>query len=73
MYIEIEFPDAWMTLVGKIAYFQSIYDWGVENLDDQEAWKYVFGVKNTIRATTAKLELYIENESDAMAIKLTWS
>ncbi len=73
MYIEIEFPSECITLDEKREHLHIIYEWGVENLDDQEAWRHFDGMKNVIRANTLKIEYHIEHESDAMAIKLAWS
>jgi len=73
MYIEIEIPIECATLEEKKAYFRSIYEWGVENLEDLERWRYACFIENIITDKTHKLELFVENEIDGFAIKMTWS
>ncbi len=73
MYIEIKFPDECDTLEKKKEFVQGVYKWGLENIIDQESWSYFILISGLIRAHTTELGLNIDNEIDAMAVKLTWS
>lgn len=73
MYIEIEIPAEYNTLAEKREYIKKIYDWGVENLEDQESWKYFSEICHFIKPDTDQFEFYFENKFDVMAIKLAWS
>ena len=73
MYIEIEMPIECVTLEQKRAHVRSIYEWGLDNLEDQEQWQYFKQFEHKIAAHMDRIELYIENDIDGMAIKLAWS
>lgn len=73
MYIAIELPVECDTLEKKKAHIQKIYEWGVDNLEDQDSWKYFSEIHSLVKGTTLKFEFHFENEADAMAIKLAWS
>jgi len=73
MYIEIELPIECDTKEKKQAHIQKIYEWGLDCIIDQEAWSYLTGISMLIQNHTKVFEIEIENEIDAMAVKLTWS
>ena len=73
MYIAIEVPKECDTIEKRRMYLQSIYDWGLENLEDQEHWQYFNQFADKALRDYVSVEIFIENENDAMAIKLAWS
>ena len=72
MYITIEIPNHCTTLIQKRKYFQTIYEWGLENLEDQNQWSFFQHFNSMISLHTCSFDVYIINEIDIMAIKLTW-
>ena len=73
MYIAIDIPAECNTREKRQAFLQSIYDWGLENLEDQEHWQYFCDFANKNQDNALSVEFYIENETDGLAIKLAWS
>ncbi len=73
MYIEIDIPTECTSLEDRQAFIQSIYEWGLDNMEDQVHWSYFKGFADKIHASSNKISFYIENETDCLAIKLTWS
>ena len=74
MNVEIISPPELNTPEKKRGLLEVICEWGETNLEDQIKWKYVRfliqGVKLTSR--TVSISFDMENEEDAMALKLTW-
>lgn len=73
MFIAIDIPIEHNTPEKRQAFLQSIYDWGLENLEDQEHWQYFSGFANKNHSNSVSVEFFVENELDCLAIKLTWS
>lgn len=73
MYIEIEIPIECDTKEKKQDHIHKIYEWGLDCIIDQEAWSYLTGISKLMQHHTKKFEIHIENEIDAMAVKLTWT
>ena len=80
MFVKIKFPARCSTVEEKQEFIREIIKWGIENLNDQKDWKLKtllcidWSVKiSHIINTTESISFNIENEADAMAIKLAWS
>ena len=79
MFVEIKFPKRCSTVEKKQEFINELIEWGIENLNDQKEWEYKtllcidWSIKiSHIIDTTESISFNIENEADAMAIKLTW-
>ncbi len=74
MKVEIIFPQELDTVEKKRELLQEICEWGEENLENQYKWKFVRlvieGAKITHRTDAIHFEM--DDEADAMALKLTW-
>ena len=73
MYVEIDIPTECTSIGDRQSFIQSIYEWGLDNLEDQEHWEYFKGFADTLHANASTIEFHIMNEIDGLAIKLTWS
>ena len=75
MKVEIIFPPEISTVVLKREYIQQIVEWGKENLEDQNSWKYKWLVLENCRinSSTELISFEMEVEEDAVALKLAWS
>jgi len=76
MLVEIKFPTRCSTVVEKYAFIDELVEWGKENLNDQEDWRYkilFFGnPKFLVNNKTESISFYMKNEADAMALKIVW-
>jgi len=72
-FIEIDIPNSCSTQKEVQEFILKVYNWGLRNINDQESWENVLGLLSFAQPHTKKLEFCINNEQDALAIKLTWS
>lgn len=76
MLVKIKFPKRCTTVDEKYAFIGELVQWGKENLNDQESWRYktllFTSPRFNISYTTESISFVMENETDAMALKLTW-
>lgn len=76
MLVEIKFPKRCFTIDEKRAFIGELVEWGKENLNDQEDWKHksllVPSTRRLITTKTKYISFEIENEIDAVALKLRW-
>ena len=76
MFVKIKFPARCSTVEEKQEFINELVEWGIENLNDQENWRYktllFVSPKYNMKNTTKSIHFDIENEADAVALKLTW-
>ncbi len=76
MLVKIKFPKRCSTVKEKQEFIRELVEWGNENLNDQVNWKYktllFTSPRFNISYTTKSISFDIENETDAVALKLVW-
>lgn len=76
MLVKIKFPKRCFTVNDKQEFIDELIEWGKENLNDQENWKYKILLltfpKHLVHYKTKSISFDIENKADAMALKLMW-
>ena len=76
MFVKIKFPKRCSTVEEKQEFINELVEWGIENLNDQENWRYktllFVSPKYNMKNTTKSIHFDIENEADAVALKLAW-
>ena len=75
MDVEVEFPSDLVTVEQKQEFVRQLYEWGVENLEDQDDWKYKKNLHKSpaITIVSTSISFEMKNEIDATALKLTFS
>jgi len=76
MFVNIKFPARCSTVKEKQEFINELVQWGIENLNDQENWKYktllFVSPRYNVKHTTTSVSFNLENEADAVALKLVW-
>ncbi len=76
MFVKIKFPARCSTIKEKQEFINELVEWGIENLNDQENWRYktllFISPRYNMTHRTKSIHFDIENEADAMALKLMW-
>ena len=76
MFVKIKFPKRCSTVEEKQEFINELVEWGIENLNDQENWRYktllFVTPRYKMKNTTKSIHFDIENEADAVALKLAW-
>ena len=76
MFVKIKFPKHCLTDDEKREFVKELVEWGKENLNDQQGWEHklllLTSPKVLVTFKTESISFEIENEADAVALKLAW-